>query len=89
MELKDTIEMMNSDDYKERFIAEYNQTKIRYTKLKTFCDKIELAEIHGVGTAPKHDVPFSLLKEQQRYMGRYLDCLEKRAVIEEITINNI
>ena len=34
MELKDTIEMMNSADYKERFKAEYYQTKIRYEKLK-------------------------------------------------------
>ena len=28
MELKDTIEMMNSKDYKERFIAEYQQTNM-------------------------------------------------------------
>lgn len=27
MELKDTIELMNSTDYKERFRAEYYQTK--------------------------------------------------------------
>ncbi len=27
MELKDTIEMMNSEDYKERFKAEYYQTR--------------------------------------------------------------
>ena len=33
MELKDTIEMMNSSDYKERFKAEYYQLKIRYEKL--------------------------------------------------------
>lgn len=29
MELKDTIELMNSSDYKERFKAEYLQVKIR------------------------------------------------------------
>lgn len=29
MELKDTVELMNSDDYKDRFKAEYYQTKIR------------------------------------------------------------
>lgn len=32
-ELKDTIELMNSSDYKDRFKAEYYQLKIRYTKL--------------------------------------------------------
>lgn len=30
MELKETIDLMNSDDYKERFKAEYLQVKIRY-----------------------------------------------------------
>ena len=33
MELKDTIELMNSSDYKERFKAEYWQTKIRGVEL--------------------------------------------------------
>ena len=33
MELKDTTELMNSADYKDRFKAEYYQTKIRYNKL--------------------------------------------------------
>ena len=33
MELKDTVELMNSKDYKERFKAEYLQAKIRYDKL--------------------------------------------------------
>ena len=31
MELKDTIELMTSDDYKDRFRAEYWQTKIRFS----------------------------------------------------------
>ena len=30
MELKDTVALMESDDYKDRFKAEYYQTKIRY-----------------------------------------------------------
>ena len=34
MELRDTVDMMNSEDYKERFKAEYYQTVIRYGKLK-------------------------------------------------------
>ena len=33
MELKDTIDLMTSEDYKDRFKAEYYQTKIRYDKL--------------------------------------------------------
>ena len=33
MELNETIEMMQSADYKERFKAEYYQLKIRYAFL--------------------------------------------------------
>ena len=38
-ELRDTIEMMNSEDYKERFKAKYYQVVIRYQKLKSMLDK--------------------------------------------------
>ena len=33
MELKDTIELMNSAEYKDRFKAEYYQLKIRHEGL--------------------------------------------------------
>ena len=98
-ELKDTIEMMNSADYKERFKAEYAQTKIRYEKLKAFNTKIEAAQATdccmpaGVEAPnkkvemPKHDCPEYLLREQQRVMGEYLHILEVRAVIEGVELN--
>ena len=41
MELIDTIDLMTSDDYKDRFMAEYYQVKIRYQKLKSILDKYE------------------------------------------------
>lgn len=85
MELKDTIEGMTSDDYKERFKAEYYQTKIRYEKLKNFCNRIEVSELMGT-EPPKHDCPLALLREQQRFMGMYLSELEKRAIIEGIDL---
>lgn len=85
MILKDTIEMMCSDDYKERFAAEYRQTKIRYERLKNFCNKIEVAQMTGA-EEPKHDCPLELLREQQTHMGMYLSALEKRAIIENIKL---
>lgn len=85
MELKETIELMCSNDYKERFIAEYNQTKIRYEKLKNFCNKIEVEEMLGKKET-KHDCPLELLREQQKYMGLYLSILEKRALIENVEL---
>lgn len=41
MRLEDTIELMNSKEYKERFRAEYYQTKIRYDKLHKMIIKYE------------------------------------------------
>lgn len=85
MELKETVELMNSEDYKERFVAEYHQVKIRYEKLKNFCNKIEVEEMLGKEVT-KHDCPLELLREQKRYMGLYLSILEKRALIENVEL---
>ena len=85
-ELKETVPEMISEDYKDRFKAEYKQTKIRYEKLKAFCNRIEAAELTGE-EAPKHDCPLGLLREQQSLMGRYLHVLEVRAIIEKVDLN--
>lgn len=88
-ELKETVELMNSSDYKERFIAEYWQTKIRYEKLKVFCNKIEAAKTRDVPVfEPEHDCPYELLRDQQRAMGQYLHLLEVRAIIEDINLED-
>ena len=38
MTLADTIDLMNSPDYKERFKAEYYQIRIRTLKLRDMCE---------------------------------------------------
>lgn len=81
MELKDTIEMMNSADYKERFIAEYQQTKIRYEKLHKMLVKADAGKLEFKPTCP-----LDLLREQKAHMGKYLYCLEVRAQIEGIEL---
>ena len=90
MELKDTIVGMTSPDYKERFKAEYWQTKIRYEKLKAFNTKLEASEMTEFEKnkieKPKHDCPYHLLRDQQSAMGTYLHFLEIRAVIEGIDL---
>lgn len=80
-ELIDTVELMNSTDYKERFKAEYYQTKIRYNKLHTMCLKYEAGKLNFTPTCS-----LELLKEQKAAMGHYLYCLELRAVYEEIEL---
>lgn len=92
-ELKETTKLMTSADYKERFVAEYWQTKIRYEKLKVFNTKIEAAQITRFSEVdnkvkePTHDCPTDLLRDQQRAMGDYLHLLEIRAIIEGIDLN--
>lgn len=86
--LEDTIKLMNSSDYKERFMAEYWQTKIRYEKLKKFNNRIEAATISEKVDMPLHDCPDHLLKEQQSFMGYYLNTLEVRAIIEGIDLDS-
>lgn len=81
MELKDTIEMMQSADYKERFKAEYQQTKIRYNKLHNMLVK---ADAHTLDFTPT--CPLDLLRDQKAAMGKYLYCLEVRAEIEGIKL---
>ena len=93
-ELKETTKLMTSADYKERFVAEYWQTKIRYEKLKAFNTKIEAAqrvrfsEVENKLKEPIHDCPADILIEQQHILGEYLHILEIRAVIEGIDLGS-
>ena len=88
--LKDTVEEMLSDNYKERFKAEYWQTKIRYEALRKFNTKIEASTRTTFAEKkvdmPKHDCPEDILREQQSAMGNYLRLLEVRAEIEGIEL---
>lgn len=83
--LDETAIPMVSNSYKDRFIAEYHQTKIRYEKLKNFCNRIEAAKLTG-SKEPDHDCSLELLRRQQRIMGEYLHIMEIRAVIEEVEL---
>jgi hypothetical protein len=83
-ELMETVEGM-AGNYKERFRAEYQQTKLRYEKLKDLNNRIEAAEATNQ-KEPCHDCPAWMLKDQQRVMGEYLHILEVRAVIEDIEL---
>lgn len=79
--LNETVEMMQSADYKERFKAEYYQTKIRYEKLHKMCIKYEAGTLNFTPSCS-----LALLKEQKSAMGHYLHCLEVRAEIERIEL---
>ena len=81
MELNETIELMQSSDYKDRFKAEYYQTRIRFEKLTSMLDKYKLGALSFEPTCP-----IDLLEEQRKYMYQYLRCLVIRAEIEGIKL---
>lgn len=81
MELKDTIDLMQSNDFKERFLAEYQQVKIRYDKLDEMTVKYEAGTLNFTPNCS-----IELLKEQKSYMGNYIRCLKIRAEIEGIDL---
>lgn len=80
-ELKDTIDLMTSADWKDRFKAEYLQVKIRYEKLHALIIKREVGKLD-------FETPISLesWKEQAKHMGLYLYELEKQAAIHNIEL---
>ena len=79
--LNDTISLMQSVDYKERFLAEYYQTKIRYNKLHKMIVKYEAGTLDF-----EPSCSIELLTEQAKVMGEYLHLLEIRAEIENIEL---
>ena len=81
MELKDTIRMMESEDYKERFKAEYYQIVIRYKKLSAMLEKWDNATLEFNPTCPR-----STYNIQVKAMTDYIAILEARAVMEGIVL---
>ena len=79
MKLSETVEMMNSADYKERFKAEYYQLKIRLNKLAQM-----LLKYNELDFTP--NCSFDLLNGQLKIMEVYMDYLEERAEIEGIEL---
>ncbi len=82
MELKETVPLMLSSDYKERFEAEYYQLDIRIKKLRAMLDKWDSGEL---GFTPK--VSRDLLHGQLIDMISYRNRLRARAVIEGIKLD--
>lgn len=81
MELKDTIELMQSEDFKERFRAEYYQLKIRLEKLKVMLEKWDKGELNFTPTCPRF-----IFDAQVKAMEDYFYSLTARAAMDHIVI---
>ena len=72
MELNETVELMLSEDRKERLKAEYWQTKLRLEKLNAYISKL------GAGEEAEVDDSVDVLQAQSSAMHDYLYFLEIR-----------
>lgn len=83
IELKDTIPMMESADYKERFKAEYHQLGIRINKLSNMLSRWSAGELDFKPTCP-----YDLLEAQLNSMKLYYHFLTERAKLEGVELSN-
>lgn len=81
MKLQEMEDLMNSDDYKDRFKAEYHQLKMRVDKLEFMIDRYEKGTL---GFTPSCDI--RILINQLFCMKLYMDILQDRADIEGIEL---
>ena len=84
MKLADTVEMMSSSDYKERFKAEYAQLVIRYYGLRNMLEKWDNGTLEFEPTCPR-----STYNLQIKAMTDYIAVLEARAVMENIDLEDL
>lgn len=80
-QLSETIRLMQSDNYKDRFKAEYYQTKIRYEKLNAVIAAYESGTLSFTPSCS-----LELLNCQKECMKDYIRCLKIRAKIEGICV---
>ena len=81
MELKNTIELMLSNDFKERFKAEYHQLNNRIAGLQGMLIKYKQGTLDFVPNCS-----YDLLQTQLVFMKAYRNILEERAKIENIDL---
>ena len=81
MELERIIELMKSEDYKDRFKAEYYQLEDRATKLGNMLEKYKAGTLNFTPSCS-----YELLNSQLKVMNEYLKYLMIRAEIEGIEL---
>lgn len=81
MELMETVSMMDSTDYQERFKAEFFQLRIRIDKLCTMLEKYKVGTLNFTPSCS-----YELLHEQLIYMRNYKAILVHRAKIEGVDL---
>lgn len=81
MTLDKTVELMLSDDYKDRFEAEYRQLVNRANKLRKMIRQYENGELEF-----EPESPIDILVWQLKTMDEYIYILKRRASYEKIAL---
>lgn len=84
MKLVDTIKMMSSPVYQERFRAEFMQLDIRIKALSNVIERYNNGTLHFTP-----DCNIEMLMEQLVHMRNYRDILKQRAIIENINLEEL
>lgn len=82
MELKDTIDLMLSGNYMERFQAEYHQLNNRIAGLQRMLKGYKEGTLNFTPNCS-----YEILHAQLVYMEAYRNILEERAKIENIDLS--
>lgn len=82
MKLDETVNLMRSNDFKDHFIAQYAQLVISLSKLNDVLNKVSDVSFKV------DDITRALMLKQRDAMESYKVCLEKRADILGIDLNN-
>ena len=77
MELKDTVELMLSDDHNDRLRAEYEQVVIRSAKLAEIISKADSGTLEF-----ELKTPMEILRRQHMAMADYMFILYTRLAME-------
>lgn len=76
--LEDTVDDMLSNDYKDRFVAEFNQLSFRIERLQRILDAL------SEGITVQTYSPVTILQDQLNSMKTYRESLKRRCYFEHI-----
>ena len=76
--LEDTVDDMLSNDYKDRFVAEFNQLSFRIERLQRILDAL------SEGITVQITSPVTILQDQLNSMKTYRESLKRRCYFEHI-----
>ena len=82
--LSDTVFLMESADYKNRFLGEYLQLRIRMEKLSKLLAEYRVKM--ATGESIPYKCSYNMLEDQLYAMEQYRRSLEERAIVEDIDV---